>query len=249
MADIRTTEILDDFVRPPEFPLDNGTWAQSDTFRFAPMALFIQGGINHRISHPTAAQWPSGADRRFASSYWLEPFNTADVGYIEAWGRPTGGNASGLAWSIGLFKDVGGSNQIDGYFFREEITTGGGRTVIYKYINGTRTPITGSGPVLFTGAPAGALFMFKLFADGDMEIWCSTDSGDNWTLLLTANDTTYQGQFYIAFGVTDNSGSRLAGWGPVGGGVPVPIRWVALNHRSATRHKAATRALVNPSDV
>ncbi len=252
MADIRQTVILDDFVRPAEFPLSNGgQWGQSDTVRFAPMSLFIQGGINHRISHPTSAEWPagSGADRRFASSYWKTPFTTDNPdGFIEAWGRPTGGNASGLAWSIGLFQNPGGANAVDGYFFREEITTGGGRTVIYRYTNGTRTAITGSGPVLFTGAPAGAYFLFRLYADGDMEVWCSTDYGNNWTLLLTAHDTTYTGEFYTAFGVTDNSGSRLTGWGPVGG-LPVFNLWVGMNWRYAERHLPGTRGLLNPSDV
>lgn len=48
-----------------------------------------------------------------------------------------------------------------------------------------------------------------------VEMWVSTDFGANWTLMLTANDTTYRGPFYVVAGATGGT----AWWDYIGGGL------------------------------
>jgi len=232
MADIRQAPaVLDDMQRPDEYPLSHGgDWSPnaSDTLNFSPMKL-----KGFKATHP---KWSSGdtpitGPERFASSWWTESFSTSITGMVEVWAVPSGGNASGVAWSLGLFQNPGGPNTLDGYFWRQEVTTGGGGTHIYKYTNGTRVVLSAGSSAGTAGFPS-RIWLFRIFSSGLMQAYSSNDFGANWTLRTTANDLTYQGTFYLAIGVTDNSFSQLPGWSSFGGGVDVErrtriIRWVS----------------------
>jgi len=150
---------------------------------------------------------------------------------IEVWGRPIGGNASGIAWGLAFWQQPGGSNQVDGYRFRQDVATSGGGTNIYRYSNGNRTVIA-SGPSSFTGAPNGGLFLFRIFSTGLMEAYSSQDFGVTWTLKASVTDLTYTGTFYLGLGINDNSVSQILAWRTVGGGNVLKhrtriIRWVS----------------------
>lgn len=224
MPDIRITPTLDDFKRVtlPEFPLSHGgDFAQTDTIQFAPMQVKVGTGIQGIATHPNSTQWPPSG-RRFASSYWVHPFSTIN-GDVEVWGEPIGGNASGIAWSLGLFQDPGGANTIDGYFFRQEVTSGGGATRLYKYTNGSRVVI-GGGSSGFTGAFPNYGLLMRITPAGAITCYISKNATSLWTLKISVTDTTYTGTFYLALGVTDNSSATLPGWYKFGGGQPVQAR-------------------------
>src|SRR3990172_31690 len=124
MADIRqTVAILDDFNRADEVPLSGGgNWAEVQIPSTGPLEL----------DNNTAE--PGGSGSR--SSYWT-PL-TMDNDDCEVWAVPVGGNSPSLAWGIGFLRDAGTSTA-DGYLFRSETTTGGGRGRMYKCTNGTYT--------------------------------------------------------------------------------------------------------------
>lgn len=227
MPDIRVTTELDDFTREelPEYPLSHsGDWGgatSSDTFNFAPMQ--VKGShtgppaVQGIATHPNFSQLPTSA-RRFANSYWVHPFSTSQ-GDIEVWGEPIGGNSSGIAWSLGLWKNPGGYNTLDGYFFRQEVSTGGGSTRLYRYDNGSRTAIA-SGSSGFTGAFPNYGFLMRITSGGLITCYSSKDATSTWTLKISTVDLTYTGTFYLGLGVTDNSASTILGWYNFGGGVP-----------------------------
>jgi len=213
----------------PEYPLSHGgDFARADTIQFVDNQLKDDGFGQGICTHPNSGQVP-GTNRRFSSSYWVHPFDTAD-GDIEVWGEPIGGNASGIAWSLGLYQNPGGPNTLDGYFFRQEVSTGGGSTRLYRYTNGSRIAIA-SGPTAFTGAFPNYGFLMRITAAGQITCYSSKNATSSWTLKISTTDTTYSGQFYLALGVTDNSSSTLPGWYKFGGGVPIHrrsqiYRWV-----------------------
>lgn len=238
MADIRqTTVILDDFERADEYPLSGGgNWNWTDTGPFFPLRL-KHSGSNGVVTHPASTQTGNNSNGRFADSYWVHPFSTSD-GIVEVWATPLGGNASGIAWALGLWKQPGGTWQVDGYRFRQEVSTGGGSTRIYQYTNGVRTAIA-SGPNGSTGGFPNMRWLFRIHPSGLLEAYFSTDSGANWTLKVSASGSVGDGTFYLGLGVTDNSYSSLPAWDNMGGGVRAPkrtqiYRWLPAYERNPT---------------
>lgn len=220
MADIRVTGTLDDFMRVtlPEYPLSHGgDFARSDTIQFVDNQLKDDGGGQGICTHPNSSMVP-GSNRRFSSSYWVHPFTTDGGQDVEVWGEPIGGNASGIAWSLGLFQNPGGPNTLDGYFFRQEISTGGGSTRLYRYTNGTRVAIA-SGPSAFTGAFPNYGFLMRITPGGLVTCYSSKSVSTLWTLKIALATTPLVGNIYLGIGVTDNSSSTLPGWIKFGGGV------------------------------
>lgn len=209
MADIRqSTDFLDDFQRANENPLSHGgDWGKTDSGPW-PTAMVLE------TLHATHA---SGIGTGNMS--WI-PLSL-DGDDAEAWGIATGGNASGIAWGIGLFSSIGGTNQAEGYRFREEVGSGGGATRLYRYLNGSPTTIASSGSSPPTGDP-GLLLIRR--NGNDVEGWHSGDSGANWTLYVSATDTTYTTGLHPSIGVTDNSASQILGWSAFGGGPGPPNR-------------------------
>jgi hypothetical protein len=203
MADIRqSTTAKDDFNRADEDPLSGGgNWAQTDSGVFTPMVI-KSNAATHQSGGPSSM------------SHWTP--TTYDGDAAEAWGARTGGGAGGIAWGIGLARDVGGSNAMDGYRFRDE----DGSTSLKRFLNGSDSTVldTGTG----TSGADGDLLLIRRNGN-DVEGWFSSDDGANWTLKVSATDTTYTTGFYLALSIRDNSASQLLGWDYFGGGPAKPF--------------------------
>lgn len=209
MAEIRqSTAILDDF-NYTESPLSNGgKWANPDT---AWTPLQANGTVAKQTSSP------------YSNSYWTpEQFAGDDA---EIWALTFGGNSPAHAWGFHLYTigSVGGSGASDGYFWRMEITTGGGTCYLYRLDNN-------AGTVLDTetnNPPTGGGWLGLIRRNGnDIEGWASTDGGANWTLYVSATDTTYTGPYYVGLSCAGD----LLGFDYMGAG-PAPERLVQFIRR------------------
>ncbi len=221
MADIRGTALLDDFNRADEDPLSGGgNWLQTDTAFVGP--LILRGmAATHR------SPGVSG------DSFWTPQTFDPAVGQVEVWGCPGGGGAgaAGVAWALDFWQDAGGSGQVDGYRFRNESSGGGAGFVIYKVTNTNNVAAVSGDPGFVTGA-GDATPMLMRRNGNDIEGWYSTDSGANWTMVVSMTDTSYMGPYNLACGIRDNSGGQVLDWDCFGGGIPMErktqiYRWVS----------------------
>ncbi len=222
MADIRTTGVLDDFIRADEVPI-LFPWANSDA------GAAYAGVLNsNAFTHPSRANVgspPAPTPNNGWSSWTTQTFDVPATGWLEVWGRAQGGNASGIAWGLSMFKQISGTNQVDGYLFRQGVSTGGGQIDAYRVTNGVRTSIlSGAATSGFTAGSNNTYALFRLNASGNLQWWSSTDGGANWTLRESVTDTTYTGTFYLGMTITDNSASQILSWDYFGGGVEQPNR-------------------------
>lgn len=215
MADIRGTAVLDDFQRPAEDPISwDGRWLVTDPTVWTGMSHAAFGDATH------------GAAGSPSDSYWtLDPTLSGDV---ELWGICSGGGATGIAWGLDLWSNVG--SNVDGYRFRIEYTIVAGPVyLLYRFDNGLLTPLAQvAAPA---GAANGAEAMLIRRNGNDVECWVAHDRTDltTWSLVLSATDTTYMGGFRLGMGITDNSQFQILGWTSIGGGVPNRtqiIRWL-----------------------
>lgn len=211
MADVRQqSTIRDDFNRANEDPLSfGGKWSQTDSGIFWPLVV--------KSNEATHKAFQASSD-----SYWnSESFDNNEA---ELWAYATGGQASGVAWALGLFKDVGGSNAIDGYRFRIEVASAGAAYRLYRFANGTGTTIDSPA----TAAPSGGAYMLMRRNGNDVEGWAApTGLGTSWSdlaLVCSATDTTYTTGLYLTLGIRDNSASQILGFDYFGGGGSVPFR-------------------------
>lgn len=214
MADIRqSTTIKDDFQRAASDPA-SGDWG--DTVFFGQVAIAGPALPDRMLTH-------SASDSPAIGYYTAETYSGDDC---EVWARAVGGGEiSGIAWAVGLFKNFGGS--IDGYRFRWESV--GDVYTLRKYTSGSFT-------VLDTGNPdvGSADHWFLLRRNGnDVEGWISgNDDPTSWTMVVSATDTTHTTGLYGCLGVTDNAQSQQLGWNEFGAGVaeerrrPQIYRWV-----------------------
>lgn len=203
MADIRqSTAFLDDFNRADENPLSGGgNWAQTDTALGPAMRLLTNKATS-----------PSG--QTISSSYWVPLALDGDD--AEAWGHPVNGGANGIAWGLGLFKDLGGSSLVDGYRFRIDVSSSGGFYTLGRYDNGVRTAIQAN----VAGAPTGGTGLLLIRRNGnDVEGWQAANTdGSDFTLRISGTDTTYTTGLHPALSISDNSGGSILQWDWFGGG-------------------------------
>lgn len=205
MADIRQNPtFLDDFDRADEAPLSGGgNWAFLDSVWSSPMEL-----VSNEATHD--------GDFTFSFSYWTPEAWDGDE--AEAWGFATGGGAGGLAWYIGIQKDVGGSNAVDGYALGFLIFTGNNTSlVLYEALNGSYVIRDQADDPGGPFDPNGDLYLLIRRNGNDVEGWGSAD-GVTWTLGVSVTDTTYTTGLFAGIGCNDNGGFQSVEWRDFGGG-------------------------------
>jgi len=185
VADIRqSTGILDDFIRADEDPLSHGgDWSNPDT---AWTQLKLGSGTIDNV-----ALKGTGA---YSNSYWNPMVMSGDD--AEVWACTFGGNSPSQAWGFHLYttSSVGGSGTSDGYFWRMEITTGGGTCYLYKLTNNAATLLDTN----TANPPTGGNWIGLIRRVGTtIEGWADgEDNGATWTKYVTATDATYTGDMY-----------------------------------------------------
>lgn len=209
MTDIRQSPaIIDDFDRSGEDPIAS-PWAQSDG-AFPTGAIKYVGGngvFTHRSGQSSGDSYLTDAG----------PFDGDDA-EVWGWASGGGGGAASIAWSLGLWSTAGGTDTLDGYYFRQSYSTAGSQ-YLYRLDNGSSTIIASSNPA----GPGSGTFAMLLRRNGNyVEGWQSSSSPASdfttLTLMLSAYDTTYTTGFYLGLGIADNSYSQILGWDWMGGG-------------------------------
>jgi len=182
LAATQTPPLLDDFNRPDENPLSGGgNWAQTDLGAWpTPMQL-----VNNSATR--------GANT--SASYWTQLSFVGGEGSV--WARSGNlGVAGAPGVGVALYKEVGGSNTVDGYEFRR--TTGGPfgdrNDTLNRVTNGARTQIAGTG----ANGPGTPDSYFNLRRVGNtVEGWTSSN-GTSWTLRMSVTDATHTTGSYRA---------------------------------------------------
>lgn len=193
MADIRyATLILDDFNRANENPVAY-PWIHSTNWDLA-MELnnnFIRS--------------PSNDPNNQAFSYWSgEPFS----GDIESWGECVGNANLHDSFYFGLVT----ADPQNGYTCRMANTPGDDFWVLRRMDNGVSS-ILATGTV--EGLPAQPNLCLMQISGSVISCYVSTDAGANWTLKVSASDSTYRTDLFAGFG-----GQGAPGWDNIGGGPP-----------------------------
>lgn len=199
MADIRKDPTVLDNFNYTEDPLSNGgKWALLDSTRQA-----LQANGSQAVAHTGGA-----------TSYSYYTPLSMDGDDAECWAYTKGGNSPAQAWRFGLAASVGGSGTADGYLFSMPITTGGGSTLLQRFTNMTFTDIDSD----TANPPTGGEWLGLIRRNGtSVEGWASGDGGANWTLYVSAVDTTYQTGLRAFLGIS----GTLVGFDYFGaGGVP-----------------------------
>lgn len=202
MADIRTTPELDDFDRDEDPLSGGGNWAKVDT-----------GVWPADMAATSAGDGAVGADPPDAFYYWTPGSHTGDM---EVWATSSFGADLTEAWRLGLFKDVGiHGSVVDGYGIL--VTSDGGVAdwSLRRYSNGGFTQIAGvlGGQHLSGG---GDLALLRINGN-EVEVFYSLDDGANWTMIMSATDTTYRTGLYLSLGISTDDGGN-PGWINFGGG-------------------------------
>jgi RHS repeat-associated protein len=199
-------DVLDDFNRADEDPLSGGgDWAQTDSGTW-----------------PTPMRLVTNAARRggnTSASYWTQDSFAGGTGSVWAkWGGI--GDQSGV--SIALYKDVGGASAVDGYELRREVAgiVENDYYILRRVDNGVR-----QNPAL-AGVENGPYVGYPYFnlrrVGSTVEAWASPD-GASWTLVLSAQDSTYMtGTFYASIhsNSTGPVGQFLDDFGAAASAVP-----------------------------
>ena len=217
MADIRLSSgIKDDFNRADENPILGPTgveWSRTES------GVWGAGAVRGNTFTV-----PAGGSTT-VNSYWNQ--ETYDGDDAQVWAFAGGGGViSGLSYRLALWKTPG-NGTTDGYYFRSQYLTGDDREELFRVDNG------------------GANLTELDFRDGfnvqgrqvllrrngsDVEVWQTVDEGGPstvdvtaWEMILNATDTTYTTGFYLALGISDNSGNGEGTWDYFGGG---PNKWM-----------------------
>lgn len=231
--DFPTTPILDDFNRANEFPMDGGLWNTTDT-AFGSAQLTLDSNQARGGGGSFFDQFMEACVEVYAT--FSDVSGWANL-HVHAGGNASLANMVGegsAAWEVSIFGNTG----LD--------------AIVFSNSSGNQ------------GAPvSGSLWAFILAVDGHKwgiqrtldpqfstdyvnHLWVDVGSGwEEVAALYHVAPTFNDGN--LALGILD-SGGRVDDFG--GGQTLCFFRGiVSMNHRSATRHKAASRALVNPSDV
>ena len=209
----QTPPILDTFNRMDEDPLSGGgNWARASLSTWFDARL-----VGNKATHSASGM---------GMSYWTQDSYPGGAGSVWA----TYGNlyqAGGNRASVLLLKDVGGSGSIDGYEFTREVFGAAQNCgwLLYRMDNGVRqTGGGGTAPALagVSNVPQCDHEYINLRRVGNtVEGWTSPD-GVNWTMLLTATDSTHSsGTFYPAI-VMNTAGAWIDDFGAAPSGGPEP---------------------------
>ena len=193
MADIRQTGALDLFDRAAEDPLSGGgNWA----------------GINSnlKIVAPTRVQHSTGSGvLNVQQSYWTPETYTADsAGGVEVWGYPGIGGNFGEGWLLGLYSDITAAT-LTGYSARWSEEIGDNAIQIRKWTSGANSVLLdersfGNLQPNFGGGGGLSVMLFRTNGAA-LEVWASFNSGANWAMYATVNDSTYRSNLFLAFGL------------------------------------------------
>jgi hypothetical protein len=197
MADIRqTTVILDDFNRAAEDPILPPWYQATTSFGSNPCRL-SGNAIGGRVFPPTSSV-----------SYWAtESYNGDDA---EVWATAMGSAPQAEGWRMGLMHDMGGAS-IDGYQCLMHNGVGPDTWFIRKMTNATFYTMAS----VVHALPIGGVEMCLMRCKGtQVEVWSSVDAGANWTLIVSATDSTYRTDLYAALGST----GKACGWDNFGAG-------------------------------
>jgi len=187
--------ILDNFNRADEDPLSGGgNWAQTD--------LGVWNAM--RLGSYAARRSTSGT----SASYWTQDSFAGGTGSV--WAKWDGIGPYTARVSIALYKDVGGSNAVDGYEFARDrgLFFGNERDYwrIWRFDNGVRS----ASPLATTAQnpPTAGYRYFNLRRNGDtVEGWVSSD-GQTWVLAVSAADSTYTtGTFFASLHINGDQGT------------------------------------------
>lgn len=199
MADIRqNTTIKDDFNRADELTIAGPNWANVET---GPSPDWSPAGIlNNRLT------LMSGAGVSF--SYWTP--ESFDNDAAEAWAYGSGGGAIGVSWSIGLFRDVGGTAIVDGYRL-QVVGSGNDNWELGKYTNKSFVVLA-----LGTGGTTDIGFTLLRRNGTSVEAWHAGANPTTWSLIVSAVDSTYTTGLFAALG--SSGGGSLCAWDDFGSG-------------------------------
>lgn len=202
MPDIRQTGYLDDFQRGAEYPLSyGGRW----------LPLFVLGNTYINLDQNSAELWGiSGGSVQ--SSYWdVQSFS----GDCEVWGRASTGHdlREGLRIYMHMTQPYGrsGTNGACGYRASCSAPVLGGAGHAIERIDSY------ADPVLLASADGFFPQWILLRRIGStLELWLASDNPPtNWTLSLTADDSTYN---YGYFGIGTQQDDYNPSWIGFGGG-------------------------------
>ena len=197
MADIRqTTVILDDFNRADESIIQSPWQLAYTSFGASPAQLFTNA-LRGRVFPPTASV-----------SYWSTESYNGDG--AEVWATAVGSAPQAEGWRMGLMSDVGGTS-IDGYQCLMHNGIGPDTWGIRKYTNATFFTLASVQHALPIGQVEICLMRCK---GAQVEVWSSVDAGANWTLIVSATDSTYRTNLYAVLGTT----GKATGWDNFGAG-------------------------------
>ncbi len=156
--------------------------------------------------------WPeSGTSDKTSVAFWTPQ---AFTGAMEVSAKAAGSPDVSEGWRIGFLKDVGGSNQVDGYLLMINNGIGsGGNWQVRRYANGSSQTIFSQNNL---GLPGNKLVLFRRVG-GTLEAWESGDNGANWTLKLSVSDSTYTTDLRLALAIDSDDGTGPT-WDDFGGG-------------------------------
>jgi|GEM_PF-2749284 len=196
--------ILDDFNRPDEDPLSGGgNWARTDLGVWNAMRL-VSNAARRSASGTSASYWTQASFAGGTGSVWAK------------WGSL----GSATRASIALYREVGGTNAVDGYEFAREVAGAADNDyyLLYRVTNGARTSLGG-----VENTAEMSYRYFNLQRTGRaVEGWASPD-GANWTLVVSKEDSTHTtGAFYASIHITGSTNTTLDDFGAAASGGPQP---------------------------
>jgi hypothetical protein len=207
MADMRTTGFLDDFQRPNEDPLSfGGRWE-----------LLVYDGVhNLKLDGFRVELFETSGGSSQASAWTYESF----AGDVEVWGlaAPEADLREGLRLYLHMTQPYGktGVNEYSGYRAEFGVPIIGSAFVdIVRFDNGDPTGLAEVNGDWGHLVDEESIPLLRTVGD-QVELWHSADSGQTWTLQLSATDPTYRFG-YLGLGTAQDDDNP--GWLGFGGGL------------------------------
>lgn len=195
MPDIRQrTTILDDFNRTENPLSQGGNWTRPGVASYD-----VKTNGSEAVGSLTGGQ----------SCHALYLPITMSGNDCEVWCQRMAGNSPSLAWGLGFYDGTGAS--ANGWLFRSETDTIGGRFRIYKLTSGSFTSVAEVTP----GVSDGGAHLIRRNGN-DIEGW-AVDGGamSDLGLVISHTDSAYSTGMYP---VLEISGSTLHAWDNFGAG-------------------------------